>query len=94
MNVSDFYKYIEHPEQLNASTVAELQEVLEAYPYFQTAHFLYLKSLYNQNNFKFNDQLKFSSVHLNNRKKLLIFLKNKTTFSLGNDITDQVKLVK
>ncbi len=78
MNVSDFYKYIEHPELLNASTVAELQEVLEVYPYFQTAHVLYLKSLYNQNNFKFNEQLKFSSVHINNRKKLLFYLKEKT----------------
>lgn len=77
MNVTDFYKYIENPEELNASTVAELQEVLKSYPYFQTAHFLYLKSLYNQKNFKFNDQLKFSSVHINNRKKLLFFLKNK-----------------
>ena len=78
MNVNDFYTYIESPNQLNATTVAELQEVLEVYPYFQTAHVLYLKSLYNQNNFKFNDQLKFSSVHLNNRKKLLYFLKDKT----------------
>ncbi len=78
MNVSDFYKYIEQAELLNASTVAELQEVLEVYPYFQTAHILYLKSLYNQNNFKFNEQLKFSSVHINNRKKLLFYLKEKS----------------
>lgn len=78
MNVSDFHKYIDQPDLLNASTVAELQEVLDAYPYFQAAHFLYLKSLYNQNNFKFNQQLKFSSVHINNRKKLLLYLKNQT----------------
>lgn len=75
MDVTDFYKYIENPKLLNASTLAELQEVLETYPYFQTVHILYLKSLYNQNNFKFNEQLKFSSVHVNNRKKLLFYLK-------------------
>lgn len=77
MNVNDFHKYIAKPELLNASTVAELQEVLNAYPYFQTAHILYLKSLYNQNNFKFNDQLKQSAVHINNRKRLLFYLKDK-----------------
>ena len=77
MNINDFYKYIESPDHLNAANIAELQDVLEAYPYFQTMHLLYLKALYNQNNFKFNDQLKFSSVHLNNRKKLLYFLKDK-----------------
>lgn len=82
MNVKDFYKYIEEPDLLNASTVAELQELLKAYPYFQTAHILYLKSLYNQNNFKFNYQLKFSSVHVNNRKKLLFYLKGKTPSSV------------
>ena len=88
MNVNDFYKYMESPEHLNAATIAELQDVMEAYPYFQTVHLLYLKSLYNQNNFKFNDQLKFSSVHLNNRKKLLYFLKEK------DFVSDQVKRPK
>ena len=92
MDVNDFYKYIESPELLNASTVAELQEVVEVYPYFQTAHFLYLKSLYNQNNFKFNDQLKFSSVHVNNRKKLLFFLKNNLVLEHKKQvIVDDVK---
>lgn len=90
MNVKDFYKYIEQPELLNASTVAELQELLKAYPYFQTAHVLYLKSLYNQNNFKFNYQLKFSSVHVNNRKKLLFYLKGKTpSLAYNTESTDE-----
>lgn len=90
MNVKDFYKYIEQPELLNASTVAELQELLKAYPYFQTAHVLYLKSLYNQNNFKFNYQLKFSSVHVNNRKKLLFYLKGKTpSLAYSTESTDE-----
>jgi len=78
MNINDFHKYITQPELLNASTLAELQEVLVAYPYFQTVHILYLKSLFNQNNFKFNNQLKYSSVHINNRKKLFFYLKDKT----------------
>jgi len=79
MNVNDFYKYIKEPNLLNAANVAELQEVLAVYPYFQSAHFLYLKSLYNQQNFKFNDQLKASSVHIPNRKSLLFFIKDQNS---------------
>jgi len=79
MNVNDFYKYIKEPKLLNASNLAELQEVLTVYPYFQSAHFLYLKSLYNQQNFKFNDQLKASSVHIPNRKRLLFFIKDQNS---------------
>lgn len=58
MNIDDFYKYIKQPNLLQADNIAEIQAVLDAYPYFQSAHFLYLKVLYQQNNFRFNDQLK------------------------------------
>ena len=80
MNVDNFYKYIKNPQLLKADNIAEIQSVLEAYPYFQSVHFLYLKALYQQNNFRFNDQLKKSVVYINNRKKLLYFLKEEYAF--------------
>ncbi len=75
MNTDTFQKYIQQPETLTASSIAEIQEVLADFPYFQAGHFLYLKALYNQNNFKFNTQLKQSAVCVSNRKKLYNFLK-------------------
>jgi hypothetical protein len=80
MNVDNFYKYIKNPQLLKADNIAEIQSVLEAYPYFQSIHFLYLKALYQQNNFRFNDQLRKSVVYINNRKKLLYFLKKNMLF--------------
>jgi hypothetical protein len=93
MNTNDFFKYIENPDLLNAATVAEMQDVLKSFPYFQTAHFLYLKSLYNQNNFKFNEALKFSSVHVNNRKHLLYFLKDKLQVLPIDYVNDEVPIL-
>ncbi len=75
MNIDNFQHYIDHPEDLSASSIAEIQEVVLSFPYFQAAHFLYLKALYKQNSFKFNNQLKQSSVYVANRKKLYYFLK-------------------
>ena len=80
MNVDNFYKYIKQPESLKADNIAEIQSVLDSYPYFQPAHFLYLKALYQQNNFRFNEQLKKSSVFISNRKKLLYFLKEEYSY--------------
>ncbi|MBN2668411.1 MAG: hypothetical protein JXR60_04200 [Bacteroidales bacterium] len=76
MNIQEFEQYIDHPESLNASHIADLQEILKRYPYFQSAHFLYLKALYNQNNFRFNDQLKQSAIQIQNRRQLLYYIKN------------------
>ncbi len=78
MNTDNFHNYIEHPDTLSASSLAEIQEVMLSFPYFQAAHFLYLKALYNQNSFKFNHQLKQSSVYVANRKKLYYFLKEES----------------
>jgi len=90
MNIDNFYKYIKNPKLLQADNIAEIQAVLDAYPYFQSVHFLYLKALYQQNNFRFNDQLKKSVVYINNRKKLLYFLKEEYAF-LQNSPKEIVK---
>lgn len=92
MNIDNFYKYIKNPKLLQADNIAEIQAVLDAYPYFQSVHFLYLKALYQQNNFRFNDQLKKSVVYINNRKKLLYFLKEEYAFLQKTKET--VKLVE
>ncbi len=90
MNLVELKKYINQPECLNASDTAVFQEILESYPYFEAVHFLYLKSLYEQNNFKFNEQLKQSATQVINRKKLLFFLKYapKATTALSPEKTN------
>ena len=90
MNRLDFIKYMQYPEKLDEDSLSKLNELINEYPYFQTAHLLLMKSLHNQENIKFNKQLKISSCHLGSRKKLFYLLncENSNKFST-NKLKDQ-----
>jgi tetratricopeptide (TPR) repeat protein len=62
--------YMENPDQLNEKNLVELKEILDEYPYFQSAHLLYIRNLANEKNFRFANQLKVSAVHATDRTVL------------------------
>ena len=45
MTSKQFFKYLVEPEQLNDSSVVEMEQLIKQFPFFQTAHLLYLKAL-------------------------------------------------
>ncbi len=58
MNLIEFTNNLKDPRNTSADQTRGLEDILEAFPYFQSAHFLYLNGLKNQNSFKYNDYLK------------------------------------
>jgi tetratricopeptide (TPR) repeat protein len=62
--------YMENPAQLNEKSLAELREILDEFPYFQTAHLLYTRNLLNENNFRFANELKICALHATDRSML------------------------
>lgn len=62
--------YMENPALLNDKTLAELREILDEFPYFQTAWLLYTRNLLNEKNFRFENQLKICAIHATDRKVL------------------------
>jgi len=89
MNKEQFYTYLNNPDDLNESSLSELNEILEEYPYFQTAHLLYLKNLYLLKHLKFTKQLRVSSTYLADREVLFNFLYSKTsTDNIGDAEVD------
>jgi hypothetical protein len=62
--------YLGNPDQLNEKNLVELKEILDEYPYFQSAHLLYIKNLSNEKNFRFASQLKVSAIHATDRTVL------------------------
>ena len=40
-----FFKYLQEPDQLTDSSVVEMEQLIKQFPFFQTAHLLYLQSL-------------------------------------------------
>ena len=92
MNKDQFYTYLNNPDDLNESSLLELNEILEEYPYFQTAHLLYLKNLYQLKHLKFTKQLRVSSTYLADREVLFNFLYSNT--STDNSIVEDKRVEK
>jgi tetratricopeptide (TPR) repeat protein len=70
MNRQQFINYIHSPEQLNAESLFELENLVKEYPFFQTSEILLALNLFLENNIKFNDQLKLTSAYAADRRLL------------------------
>jgi hypothetical protein len=74
MNRQQFYTFLENPASLNQESLKVMEDILAEYPYFQSAHLVYLRNLYDLGHLKFNKQLRKSSAFVGNRKVLYSFL--------------------
>jgi hypothetical protein len=74
MNRSDFINMLEDKVQLNRQMVGEVYELIDIFPYFQSAHLLLLKGLQNSGDVKFEKQLRNSAIHIADREVLYYLL--------------------
>lgn len=70
MNKVQFISYVETPEKISGNDSVLLGELLKNFPYFQTAHLLYAKSLHNINSIHYNNQLRVTAAYATDRKVL------------------------
>ena len=71
MKVSDFTYLLQHPEAVKTPVqTRQLEELLEAYPYFQAARALHLYGLKNLNSYKYNPALKYTAACTADREVL------------------------
>lgn len=70
MNRDNILKYIHQPDKLDQGTLVEVEELLNAFPYFQTAYLLHVKNHHNIKSLKFNDSLKSASARIGDRSVL------------------------
>ncbi len=84
MNREEFLKYLESPGQLDKRSILEMHELLNEFPYFQTAHLMLLKNLYFLGNIKFDSQLKKSAAYIGNRS-VLYYLLHKPGITTGGE---------
>ncbi len=55
---------------VNRQMIGEVYDLINIFPYFQSAHLLLLKGLYISEDVKFENQLKNSAIHVASREKL------------------------
>jgi hypothetical protein len=74
MNLTDYTYLLNKPDAINDRYAATLDNVLSAFPYFQSARVLKLKHLYNQDSFNYNYALKVSAAFTTDRSILFDFI--------------------
>jgi hypothetical protein len=84
MTRDQLLQYLADPSTLNERTSGELREILDEYPYFQSAQLLYVRNLQNESNFRFASQLKTAAVYATDRTIL---------YHLLNTGADQKQLI-
>ncbi|MDP4222064.1 MAG: hypothetical protein Q8868_02020 [Bacteroidota bacterium] len=70
MNKNDFLKLISSNEPIDRQLLAELNDLVNIFPYFQTAHLLLLKGMKENSDVRFENQLRNSAIHVADRKVL------------------------
>ena len=89
MQVTEFNHLLQNPrEMVDASQTRQLDDVLQSYPYFQTARALQLKGLKNLNSFKYNNALKITAAYTADRDILFDFITSEEF--LQNTIADTI----
>lgn len=67
MDQDTFYRFLDHPDQLENQSLLQIAHLVEEYPYFQAAQMLYTKNLKNVASARFNDQLKLTAAYMTDR---------------------------
>jgi len=75
MTKQDFINYLSRPEDLNGSSMPELEKLVQEYPYFQLGRMLYLKNLHNENSIAYEKNLHITSAYAPNGKVLYNLIK-------------------
>lgn len=78
MDINQLYSYIQNEDDLKQIHCDELKAIIDSYPYFQAAIFLYLKLLYRfEFDGTFKEELSRLSIFINDRSALFYYIFNK-----------------
>ncbi len=74
MNRTEFHNMIRNPDLIDRPLLTDLRELIMMFPWFQTAHMLFLKGLKNVDDIRFETQLKESAPFISDRTRLYYLL--------------------
>jgi len=89
MNKETFTSLLKHPENISQKNLLGLSDIVEKYPYFQTARALHLKSLKKSNSLLYNDALKLTAAYTADRNILFEYITS--NFFTQNEISDKIQ---
>ncbi len=74
MNAQQYTQWLNNPYQLTNENVAALKNLINEYPYLQSARALYLKALNQQRSFLYNSELKKTAAYTTDRDVLFDYI--------------------
>ena len=74
MNTKTYTYLLANPQKISQEHQDELSDLIEEYPYFQSARALQLKGLKNSNNYLYNDSLKLTAAYTADRNVLFEYI--------------------
>jgi hypothetical protein len=83
MNRTDFHSYIRNPGSVDQGSISGIREVLQLFPWFQSAHMLLLRGLKSSDDVRFDNQLKDSAAHIADREKLYYLINSEIMSQLA-----------
>ena len=89
MNLTDYTYLLNKPDAINDRYAETLDNVLSAFPYFQSARVLKLKYLYNQDSFNYNHALKISAAYSTDRGVLFDFITSDSFVSVQKGLYEK-----
>ena len=89
MNVAEFTYLLNKPDAINENQTQELSKILDEFPYFQSARSLYLKGLYRQDSFKYNNALKITAAYTTDRTVLFDFITSEHFTGIQQDVFEE-----
>ncbi|MDG2432794.1 tetratricopeptide repeat protein [Flavobacterium sp.] len=92
MNVTEYTQLMNKPNAISETQTLALENVLDEFPYFQSARALRLKGLYNQNSFKYNFALKVTAAHTTDRSILFDFITSESFTAIQKAFFEKKKL--
>ena len=96
MTTEQYTQLLEHPDQVNTEQTSDLRSIIDAFPFFQSAHALYLKGLKNQESFAYNKALKRTASHTADRAVLFDYITSEHFLqtAVSSQIKDQEKQLR
>jgi hypothetical protein len=74
MNLSEYTALISNPLLINEQHTLSIENIINDFPYFQSARALNLKTLYIEDSFRYNNQLKITAAYTTDRSVLFDFI--------------------
>ncbi|MEZ4874205.1 MAG: hypothetical protein R2793_01805 [Flavobacteriaceae bacterium] len=88
MNTQKYLSLLAQPQQISKEDLADLEQVITQYPYFQNARALQLKGLKSQHSFLYNDALKKTAAYTTDRDVLFDYITSEVFTQ--NEISEQL----